>query len=309
MSSSGLTEREGGCLCGRVRYALRGDPRLVEHCHCSMCRKWHGAAFSSNGEVRAADLAWRKGEGELARYRSSPARERVFCRHCGAKLLIRRLDAPGEIALCLATLDEGSGIRPARHVFDGDRVAWLEPGDSLPRFDVYPGWEVALRPTRPEELDFVMALERHPDNAPYVGQWTREQHMHAILAPDREHWVVARRRDGAPVGFLIAFDLRAAGHGVHLKRIVVDRKGRGLGREALGQFAARTFGVLGASHLWLSVYRVNERAQRTYHALGFAVEEPTPELRAELHSVVGGFSDRSLLMTLRRGGVRADPCP
>jgi hypothetical protein len=303
MPSAELTEREGSCLCGRVRYVLRGEPRLAEHCHCSMCRKWHGAAFSSNGEVREADLEWRSGEGELARHRSSPARERVFCRHCGAKLLIRRLDAPGQLALCLATLDDGSGIRPARHVFYGDRVPWLEPGDSLPRFDVYPGWEVALRQTRPEDLEFVMALERHPDAARYIGQWTRDQHTHAIEAPDREHWVIARRRDGAPMGFLIAFDLRAAGHGVHLKRIVVEQKGRGLGREALGQFAARAFGALGASHLWLSVYEANQRAQRAYRALGFAVEEPTPERRAELQAVVGGFSDRSLVMTLRRGSV------
>jgi ribosomal protein S18 acetylase RimI-like enzyme len=290
-----LRRREGGCLCGRVRYVLRGEPRLAEHCHCSLCRKWHGAAFSSNGEVSAADFDWLKGEGELAGWRSSAARERVFCRHCGGKLLIRRLDQPGELALCLATLDDGSGIQPARHVFHGDRVPWHEPSDSLPCFDLYPGWEVTLRPTLPEDFEFVMALERHPDNSSFVGQWTREQHAHAVEAPDREHWVVARRRDGVPVGFMIVYDLRAAGHGIHLKRIVVDQKGRGLGREALGQLAARSFGVLGASHLWLSVYRENERAQRTYRALGFSADEPTPELRAS----VGGFSERSLIMTLR----------
>ena len=297
MPSAELTEREGGCLCGRVRYVLRGEPRLVEHCHCGMCRKAHGAAFSSNAEVRTADLAWLKGEGELTGYRSSAGRERVFCRHCGAKLVIRRLDEPETLALHLATLDEAHDVRPARHVFWGDRVPWLEPSDSLPRFDLYPGWEVALRRTRPEDLEWVMALERHPDNRGFVGQWTREQHTHAIEAPDREHWVIARRRDGAPIGFMIVFDLRAAGHGVHLKRIVVDQKGRGLGREALGQLAARAFGMLDASHVWLSVYETNERAQRTYRALGFAVEEPTEELRA----AVGGFSERSLVMTLRRG--------
>ena len=299
MPPAGLSERTGGCLCGRVRYALRGAPRLAEHCHCSMCRKAHGAAFASYGEVRAADLAWRSGERELSAYRSSPARERLFCRHCGSKLAIRRLDDPGALALHLATLDDGEGIHFARHVFDGDRVPWLGPSDSLPRFDLYPGWEVVLRPTVPDDLDFVMALERHPENAPFVGQWSREQHTHAIESPDREHWLIARRRDGAPAGFLIAFDLRAAGHGVHLKRIVLESKGRGLGREAIGQLAARSFGVLQASHLWLSVYQTNERAQRAYRALGFNVEEPSAALRAELHGVVGGFSDRSLLMALR----------
>lgn len=29
---------EGGCLCGKVRYAIDGDIGEVSHCHCSMCR-------------------------------------------------------------------------------------------------------------------------------------------------------------------------------------------------------------------------------------------------------------------------------
>jgi hypothetical protein len=28
---------EGGCLCGKLRYAVDGDIGEVSHCHCSMC--------------------------------------------------------------------------------------------------------------------------------------------------------------------------------------------------------------------------------------------------------------------------------
>jgi RimJ/RimL family protein N-acetyltransferase len=296
---------EGGCLCGRVRYALRAPLGLAEHCHCGMCRKWHGAAFSTNAELRASALEWKSGEEELVVYRSSPARERVFCRRCGSKLFIRRLDAPDALALCLATLDGDPEVRPSRHVFDAFRAPWLGITDSLPRFDVYPGYEASLRPTLASDLDFVLALERDPQNAPFIGQWTREQHLAAIAAADREHWLILRAYDGAPLGFLLAFDLRAAGLGVYVKRIAISEKSRGLGREALGRFARRAFGELGASHVWLSVFPQNERAQRSYRALGFAVDSMTRARRELLHAAAGGFSATSLIMVLKPEGMRA----
>ncbi|HKC49628.1 MAG TPA: GNAT family N-acetyltransferase [Myxococcota bacterium] len=298
----GLT---GGCLCGRVRYALRAAPGLAEHCHCGMCHKWHGAAFSTNAELRASALEWHSGEAELIAYRSSPARERVFCRRCGAKLLIRRLDAPDAIALCLATLDGAAETAPSRHVFTADRSPWFEIRDALPCFDVYPGCEVTLRPTALGDLDFVLALERHPENAAFIGRWTRAEHAAAIAAKDREHWLILRAHDGVPLGFLLAFDLRAAGLGVYVKRIAISEKSRGRGREALGRFARRAFDELGASHVWLTVFPDNERAQRSYRALGFAVEPVTPARRAELQAPSGGFSATSLVMVLKSEERRA----
>ena len=41
----------GGCLCGSIRYEIMAALKDAEHCHCSMCRKAHGAAFSTNAVV------------------------------------------------------------------------------------------------------------------------------------------------------------------------------------------------------------------------------------------------------------------
>ena len=160
---------------------------------------------------------------------------------------------------------------------------------------------VRLRPTADADLDWVLALERDPANTPYIGSWTRAEHAAAVAARDREHWTIERADDGARAGYLIAFDLRARGHGVYVKRIVVADKSRGLGRAALGRFAAHAFAELGAPHVWLTVFRENERAQRSYRALGFALEDPAPARRAELHAAAGGFSDKSFVMVLARG--------
>ncbi|MGH8286041.1 MAG: GFA family protein, partial [Steroidobacteraceae bacterium] len=41
----------GSCLCGGVRFEIDGPVGRASHCHCSMCRKAHGAAFGTDGRV------------------------------------------------------------------------------------------------------------------------------------------------------------------------------------------------------------------------------------------------------------------
>ena len=144
-----------------------------------------------------------------------------------------------------------------------------------------------LRPTTPGDLDFVLALERDPENKPFIGQWTRDEHLAAIAREaDREHWLIESNR-GAPLGYLIAYDLVRGGNGVYVKRIVVGDKSRGIGRAALGQFCEHAFRDLDAPFVWLRVYPENARGQRSYRALGFVDFALTPERRAELADAAG----------------------
>jgi ribosomal protein S18 acetylase RimI-like enzyme len=145
----------------------------------------------------------------------------------------------------------------------------------------------------------VLAQERHEENTPFIGSWTRDEHAATIADAAREHWIL-EDREGARLGYLIAYDLVAAGHGVYVKRIVVAEKSRGRGRAALARFCDHAFCDLGAQHVWLSVYRANERAQRAYRALGFQPLTLDPARRAELVGAAGGFSERSVVMILPR---------
>src|ERR1700745_1253862 len=76
----------GSCLCGEVKYEIEGPLRDVRNCHCSMCRKAHGAAFRTRATIRVADFRYLKGEHLITAYESSPGTYRTFCGRCGSRL-------------------------------------------------------------------------------------------------------------------------------------------------------------------------------------------------------------------------------
>jgi ribosomal protein S18 acetylase RimI-like enzyme len=126
---------------------------------------------------------------------------------------------------------------------------------------------IHLRPTGADDLDGVLALEHRPDNREFIGRWTREEHLATMARADRQHLVIASA-DGRALGYLIAYDVRAAGYGIYIKRIAVTDRARGIGREALSLFAARAWADA-APFVCLAVRTHNVRAQRCYRAVGF----------------------------------------
>lgn len=159
-----------------------------------------------------------------------------------------------------------------------------------------PGATITLRPTRESDLDFVLQLESDAANSPYVGSWSREQHRAAIAADDRQHWIVERGSRGERVGYVIGLDLRAMGLGVHLKRIVVADKSRGIGRAAVARFTEQAVADLQPEFVWLDVLQHNERAQAAYRAAGYEIRELSQSERESWAAVVGDFGSDSLVM-------------
>jgi hypothetical protein len=124
----------GSCLCRGIRYEISGKLTDARNCHCSMCRKAHGAAFRSRASVRTADFRLVSGDDLLTFFESSPGNHRGFCRVCGSPI-VSKFDAyPSVLGLPLGALDDDPGIRPAMHVYVTDKAPWHVISDDLPQF-------------------------------------------------------------------------------------------------------------------------------------------------------------------------------
>ena len=129
---------QGSCLCGSVRYEVRGPLDPATHSHCSMCRKAHGAAFGSYARVQRSEFVLLSGADDIASYQSSPEVTRTFCRRCGSTLQFIRATRPNTFSLALGTLDDDPGVRPSMHIHIESKVPWLDINDGIPQHVGHP---------------------------------------------------------------------------------------------------------------------------------------------------------------------------
>ena len=126
----------GSCLCGAVQFEAGPFDSMV-HCHCSMCRKHHGAMFATFLGGKADAFRWISGEDQVATYQSSPNGIRPFCRTCGSVLPVV-LPQLGMSFVPAGNLEGDPGMRPQRHMFAASGAAWFPITDALPQSERFP---------------------------------------------------------------------------------------------------------------------------------------------------------------------------
>jgi hypothetical protein len=109
--------RNGGCLCGAIRYSVRGEPSHVGRCHCADCRKESGSAFTVYGQWPRAVFEF---SGRLDSYDG-----RSFCPRCGSRLFC--LDDT-VVEIRLGSLDDAPfSLQPVAEIWAKRREPWLPP--------------------------------------------------------------------------------------------------------------------------------------------------------------------------------------
>jgi RimJ/RimL family protein N-acetyltransferase len=131
---------------------------------------------------------------------------------------------------------------------------------------------IGLRPTQRADLDFVLAAETSPENAPYVNQWSQTQHQAAIDDQSIAHYIIEPSTDQAPVGYTLLEGLHSSDRAVLLRRIVITEKGNGYGRKVMQLLKAQVFEGWQMHRFWLDVKDFNQRAFDLYQSEGFVVE-------------------------------------
>lgn len=121
------------CLCGRVTWAASHPFEQMIHCHCSMCRKSHGAPFATYVAAPATGFQL-DGEENIASFAASDQVTRRFCHHCGST--VPSPVADGRAFVPAGNLQADPETRPIAHVFVASKAPWYPlPDDGLPRHD------------------------------------------------------------------------------------------------------------------------------------------------------------------------------
>lgn len=130
-----MADREGGCLCGAVRYVLKSEPIMTAVCHCTHCQRQSGGVFSTNVAVPEAAYV-QTGETKVFADKgdSGQAVWRHFCPNCGSPILSKVAMMPGMVLVKAGTLDDMSGLTPAIEVYTDHAAAWVAPIPGAQRF-------------------------------------------------------------------------------------------------------------------------------------------------------------------------------
>jgi hypothetical protein len=131
----------GGCLCGRVRYAVEGEAQLSAVCHCRSCQRYTGSAFEPL-MVFPADAV--RVEGELKTYDdagdSGRYVHRQFCSNCGSSVMADADSMPGVKIVLVGSLDEPAIFKPSVEIFCASAQPWIVgQQDERKKFDGMPG--------------------------------------------------------------------------------------------------------------------------------------------------------------------------
>lgn len=128
-----------------------------------------------------------------------------------------------------------------------------------------------LRPANTEDIPAIVALERLPESARFVGQWSEGRHRATLSTPDARY-LVSETEGGELRAYAILRGLAETSGSIELKRLVVHPPGQGLGRPVLAEVLRIAFEDFQAHRVFLDVFEDNPRALHLYRSFGFVEE-------------------------------------
>ncbi|MGH8595133.1 MAG: GFA family protein [Gammaproteobacteria bacterium] len=114
---------EGGCFCGKVRYAIEEGAYRSVDCHCTMCRHIHAAPYVTWIVVPAHQFNY--GTEAPTRLASSANGTRYFCPSCGTHVACINTEHPELVDVSVGSLDFPETFNPTAEIFTDTRLSWV----------------------------------------------------------------------------------------------------------------------------------------------------------------------------------------
>ncbi|NVK56799.1 MAG: GFA family protein [Alteromonadaceae bacterium] len=124
---------EGSCHCNSVHFKFSGQIRAIVNCHCNLCRKMNGSAFSTYVAVPAQSFELTS--GTLKTVKVSEHASKSFCTNCGTPIYNQNPRLGDLKIVYLGTLDNAAKLTPAINIFCESQLIWVTQLASLPRFE------------------------------------------------------------------------------------------------------------------------------------------------------------------------------
>jgi hypothetical protein len=135
-----MSEIEGGCACGKVRFKISGPLMGSGACHCLDCQKASGGG--PNYVVLAPKMGFEVTRGEAKVYTSMADSgskvARAFCDDCGTPLWSVSEPMAPFYPVKVGALDDPSGVSPALHLYVDSAQPWHLMHDGVPQFPKMP---------------------------------------------------------------------------------------------------------------------------------------------------------------------------
>lgn len=131
---------EGGCYCGKVRYAAEGEPMMKAQCHCRECQYITGGAPNMFVAMPADGFTYTQGSPkQFTRSDLARAVTREFCPECGTHLATRVPGRPMTVVK-VGTLDDPKGMfgGPQLAIYTVDKQPYHHVPEGLPAFERLP---------------------------------------------------------------------------------------------------------------------------------------------------------------------------
>ncbi|WP_429932690.1 GNAT family N-acetyltransferase [Agrobacterium vitis] len=152
---------------------------------------------------------------------------------------------------------------------------------------------LTIRPATPDDIDFVMRVERLPGYPERVGTYSVQEHESRMADPNCRYLI--GMCEAKPVGFAVLRPDDGMGN-VVIRRLAVERSRSGTGSAFVQRLCADVFSDPTIGRLVLDVLPSNAIARRVYTKLGF-VEEGL--MRSALRYPDGRRADLLLMALLR----------
>ena len=117
----------GGCLCGKIRYAVSQPLHNVIACHCTHCQKASGAGASHNAPVPTSAVTFTSGKPKLFEdtAQSGNILRRYFCGDCGSPIYSQRAKTPEMMTLKVGTLDAPRDMKLVMNIWTSSARPWM----------------------------------------------------------------------------------------------------------------------------------------------------------------------------------------